>query len=102
MTVGVRTLPCLRNRILTHSNIKHNKSKLVRHHIGQELNYIELFSGVGNVFTAVRKAKYMGAASDLEYGKAFGFGTESTSTNFKTNPFNILDPSGFASLPQLH
>jgi len=52
------------------------------------------------VFTEVRKAEYPGMASDLDYGKAFGFGTDSKST--KTNPFNILDPSGYMSLPQLH
>lgn len=55
----------------------------------QEFQYIELFSGVGNVFAETRSAKYAGVACDIVYGEAFGFDP-------KSNGFDFMGAAGFA------
>ncbi|CAK9017517.1 unnamed protein product, partial [Durusdinium trenchii] len=55
----------------------------------QDLEYLELFAGVANVFSEARKANRNALACDVEYGQHFGFAPDS-------NPFDFMSPSGFA------
>ena len=55
----------------------------------EDLEYLELFAGVANVFSEARKANRNALACDVEYGQHFGFAPDS-------NPFDFMSPSGFA------
>ncbi|CAK8997550.1 unnamed protein product [Durusdinium trenchii] len=56
-----------------------------------KVNYLEVFAGVGNVFSEVRAASYTGVACELDFGESFGF-------EKSKNPFNFLDNAGYALL----
>ena len=58
----------------------------------QELNYVELFAGVGNVWRAVSESGYPAARADLAY-----YEVEEGYEN-KQNPMDILSSAGFANL----
>lgn len=58
---------------------------------GQELDYIELFAGVANVWGAVTRQGYKGARVDIEYHTP-------EPTTSKQNFMDILSSAGFATL----
>lgn len=56
----------------------------------EELNFVEFYAGVGNVWQAVSESGYPAARVDVQYH-------ETPSNHLKQNPMDILSSAGFAN-----
>ena len=56
----------------------------------EELNFVEFYAGVGNVWKAVSESGFPAARADVAY-------CDTPPSSMKQNPMDILSSAGFAS-----